>query len=232
MQKRLTKQEIREDPLLTWILRLQALATLYWKQIAIVAGAVVLAVVLVFVIRGSRRGSEATAAAELAQAQVQIWSEGEGNAERAIEITNRLIERSPGTRSGRIAHLVRADALLQTKNPEGALSAYRSYLSKDVGDPVLRLSAKRGVAVALEDLGQNAEAASAYEELAGMSSRPEIVIPDLMSAARCRERAGDWGAARTLYENIIQKYPAEPLAADAKLRFAEVERRAPSGAEP
>ncbi len=185
-----------------------------------------------FVIRGSRRGSEAAAAAELAQAQVQLWSEGEGNAARAIEITNQLIERSPGTRSGRIAHLVRGDALLQTKNPEGALAAYRSYLSKDVGDPVLRLSAKRGVAVALEDLGQNAEAAAAYEEVAGMSTRPEIVIPDLMSAGRCRERAGDWGAARTLYQGILEKYPGEALAADAKLRLAEVERRAPSGAQP
>jgi tetratricopeptide (TPR) repeat protein len=213
-------------------LRLQALVALYWKQVAIVAGAAILAVILVFVIRSARRGSESAASAELAQAQVQLWSEGEGNAARAIEITNQLIERSPGTRSGRIAHLVRGDALLQTKNPEGALAAYRSYLSKDVGDPVLRLSAKRGVAVALEDLGQNAEAAAAYEELAGMSDRPEIVIPDLMSAGRCREKAGDWAAARTIYEGIVQKYPGEPLAADAKLRLEEVERRAPSGAQP
>ena len=232
MQKRLTKQEIREDPLLTWILRLQALAALYWKQVAIAAGVIALAVVLLFVMRNARRGSESEASAELAQAQVQLWSEGEGNAARAIEISNRLIERSPGTRSGRIAHLVRGDALLQTKNPEGALAAYRSYLSKDVGDPVLRLSAKRGVAVSLEDLGQNAEAAAAYEELAGMGTRPEIVIPDLMSAGRCRERAGDWAGARAIYEQVIAKYPGEPLAADAKLRLEEVERRAPSGAQP
>jgi hypothetical protein len=157
---------------------------------------------------------------------MQLWTAGEGNAARAVELADRLIEQSPGTRSGRIAHLVRADALLEQNDSEGALAAYRTYLAKDTGDPVLRRSAERGVAVALENTGKFAEAAAAYLALAESETRPAVVVPDLMSAARCRELSGDHPAAAEIYQRILAQHAAEPLAADAKLRLAEAQMRA------
>jgi tetratricopeptide (TPR) repeat protein len=225
-QKRLTKQEIREDPLVTWALKAETAARVYWKPFAIGAGVIVLALVVVMVTRSARRGAESTAAEELAQAQMQLWTEGEGNAHRAVELADRLIAESPGTRSGKIANLVRADALLQQNDSEGALASYRTYLAKDTGDPVLRRSAERGVAVTLENTGKFAEAAAAYLKLAETETRPAVLVPDLMSAARCREQAGDWAGAKELYERVLAKYAAETQAADAKLRLAEVKVRA------
>lgn len=225
-QKRLTKQEIREDPLIAWTLRAEAWLLTAWKPIAIGAGVIALAVIVGLLVRSSRRGAEATAAEQLAQAQMQLWTTGEGNTTRAIEIADRLIEQSPGTRSGRIAYLVRADALLEQKDAEGALAAYRTYLAKDAGDPILRRSAERGVAVTLEDTGKFAEAATAYLGLAESGSSPAMIVTDLMSAARCRERAGDMQGAGEIYERILSQYGSEPQAADAKLRLAEVKVRA------
>jgi predicted negative regulator of RcsB-dependent stress response len=226
-QKRLTKQEIREDPLVTWALRAETWMRSAWKPIVIGAGVIGLAVIVGFLIRGSRRGAEASAAEQLAQAQMQLWTTGEGNTARAIELADRLIEQAPGTRSGRIALLVRADALLEQKDSEGALAAYRTYLAKDVGDPILRRSAERGVAVTLEDTGKFAEAATAYLGLAEGGSSPAVIVTDLMSAARCRERAGDMKGAEEIYERILAQYGSEPQAADAKLRLAEVKVQAP-----
>ena len=224
-QKRLTKQEIREDPLITWSLKAESWLRTAWKPVAIGLGVITLAVIVGLVIRGSRRGAEASAAEQLAQAQMQLWTQGEGNTARAIELADRLIEQAPGTRSGRIAYLVRADALFEQKDSEGALAAYRTYLAKDVGDPVLRRSAERGVAVTLEDTGKFAEAATAYLGLAEQGSGSTVIVNDLMSAARCRERAGDMAGAAQVYERIIAEYGSEPLAQDAKLRLAEVKVR-------
>jgi tetratricopeptide (TPR) repeat protein len=225
-QKRLTKQEIREDPLVTWAIKAETFALSYWKPIAIGVGVVALGLAIGFLTRGARRTAEASAAEQLAQAQMQLWTEGEGNAARAIEISDRLIEQSPGTKSGRIAYLIKGDALLQQNDAEGALAAYRTYLAKDTGDPILRRSAQRGVAVALDNSGKFPEAAIAYEGLAAGDQKPAVAVPDLMSAARCHERAGDLAGAGTLYEKIIAQYPGEALAADAKLRLAEVKVRA------
>jgi len=224
-QKRLTKQEIREDPFVTWALKAESFALSYWKPIAIGVGVVALGLAIGFFTRGARQNAEAAASEQLAQAQMQLWTEGEGNAARAIELADRLIESSPGTKSGRIAHLVKADALLQQNDAEGALASYRTYLAKDTGDPVLRRSAQRGMAVALENTGKFAEAATAYEELAADDQQPGVAVPDLMSAARCRERAGDLAGASASYEKILAQYPAEAQAQDAKLRLAEVKMR-------
>ena len=67
-------------------------------------------------------------------------TEGEGNVGRATELADRLIEQSPGTKSGRIAHLVKGDALLKQNDAEGAIASYRTYLAKDT---VIRYFANR-----------------------------------------------------------------------------------------
>lgn len=230
VEKRLSRRQMRKDPLLTWTARGETYLEENWQRLLIAAGALALVVVLVLFLRNSRRNAELTASETLAQAQVQLWT---GNPTEAAQIAGQVIERSPGTRSGRIAYLVRGDALLKMGDREGAATAYRAFLEQEKRDPVLRLSAKRGLAVALEDGGFFAGAAELYEELAReelareakRKERPGgIAAGDLMAAARCRERAGDLARARALYEEVVSKYLKDAVASDAKLRLAELGR--------
>jgi tetratricopeptide (TPR) repeat protein len=236
VQKRLTKRQIKEDPLLTWTVRIETYLEENLKQIAIIAGAVALAVALVFVWRGVRRGAEAEAAAKLTEAQFQLWS---GNAPQALESAKQVIDQHGGTKSRRQAHLVRGDALLATGDPQGAMAEYKSYLDRVGGDRDLARVARRGLAVAAENAKLYAEAATAYEEVAREEERllPErkkapasattvkaegVILQDLLAAARCQAEAGDTAKATALYDEIITRYGAEPQAADAKLRRAEL----------
>jgi len=225
VEKRLTRRQIREDPLLVWTGRIEAFAVENWQRLGIAAGALVLIVILALVLRGARRGAELEASELLAQAQVQLWT---GNPVEAAQIAQQVIERSPGTGSGRMAHLVRGDALLKTGDFQGALASYRTFLEREKRDPVLRLSARRGLAVALEETGQFAEAAEIYEELAREAKLDPLAVQELLNAARCRDRAGDATRARALYQQIIDSYPKEAATNDAKLRLAELERRSPA----
>jgi tetratricopeptide (TPR) repeat protein len=229
VEKRLTRRQIREDPLLVWSARAEAFAAENWQRLAIGAGAVALVVILIFVLRGARRGAELEASELLAQSQVQLWT---GNYSEAGQLSQQVIERSPGTRSGRIAHLVRGEALLKTGDFDGALASYRTFLDREKRDSVMRVSAQRGVAVALEETGQFAAAADAYEELAREATHAPIIIQDLLSAGRCRDRAGDATRARALYKQIIDTYPKEVATSDAKLRLAELDLRSPAPATP
>jgi len=235
VQKRLTKRQIKEDPLLTWTVRIETYLEENLKRIAIIVGAVALAVALVFVWRGMHRSAEAEAAAKLTEAQFQLWS---GNATQAVASAQQVIDQHGGTKSGRQAHLVRGDALLANGDPQGAMAEYRSYLDHVRGDRDLSRVARRGLAVAAENAKQYAEAATAYEELAREEERllPErkkapasetvkvggAIIQDLLAAARCQAGAGDTAKAKALYDEIITKYGAEPQVADAKLRRAEL----------
>jgi tetratricopeptide (TPR) repeat protein len=225
VEKRLTRRQIREDPLLVWTARIEAFVAENWQRLGIAAGVLVLIAVLAVVLRGARKGAELEASELLAQAQIQLWSQ---NPVEAAQIAQQVIERSPGTRSGRIAQLVRGDALLKTGDFEGALAAYRSFLEREKRDPVLRLSARRGVAVALEETSQFAAAADAYEELGREAKLDALAVQELLNAARCRDRAGDAARARALYQEIVDSYPKEIATSDAKLRLAEIEHRSPA----
>jgi predicted negative regulator of RcsB-dependent stress response len=240
VQKRLTKRQIKEDPLLTWTVRIETYLEQNLKRIAIIAGAIAVAIALIFVWRGVRRGAELAASEQLAQAQFQLWS---GNPAPAAEIAKQVIDRHAGTHSGRMAHLVRGDALLGTGDPTGAMAEYKSFLEHAGGDAALRLVARRGLAVASENAMQYAEAAAAYEELAREGEgalderrkapqslamlKPEAaIIQDWTAAARCHERAGDPAKAKALYEEITAKYAAEPQIVEAKIHLAELAARA------
>ena len=240
VQKRLTKRQIKEDPLLTWTVRIETYLEENLKRIAIVVGAVAIAVALIFVWRGVRRGAESEASAQLAEAQFQLWS---GNPTQAVEGAKQVIDQHGGTRSGRQAHLVLGDALLATGDPQGAMAEYKSFLDHARGHRDMSRVARRGLAVAAENAKQYAEAAAAYEELAREEERliperktappmsgavkPEVaVLQDLLAAARCLTQAGDAAKASGIYEEIATKYGAEPQAADAKLRLAELAAQA------
>jgi tetratricopeptide (TPR) repeat protein len=237
-EKRLSKRQIREDPLLLWTARIEAYAESNWRRLLIAFGGVVLLVLLGLVIRSSREKAELQASELLAQAQVQLWS---GSPVEAAQIAQQVIERSPGTRSGRNAYLIRADALLTTGDIEGSIAAYRTFLEREKRDRVLKLSARRGLAVALEDAGQFVPAAELNEELGREERKREeerddppgaLAAHDLLAAARCRESAGDAERARALYEEVIQTYAKDAAAGDAKLKLAEMTRRAPVAASP
>jgi tetratricopeptide (TPR) repeat protein len=225
VHKRLTKRQIKQDPLMEWTARIEEFASANLRRILIGVGAVALVIALVFVLRGARRDAELQASALLAQAQFQLWT---GSPAQAAQLAQQVVDHSSGTRSGRVAHLVRGDALLQTGDSEGALAAYRTFLAREKRDPVLRLSARRGIAVSLENLAQHAEAAAAYEELAREAQDAAPITQDLMAAARCLERAGEVARAEDLYQEILGEYPTEPLATDAKVKLIELEHRTAS----
>ena len=89
VHKRLTKRQIKQDPLVTWTARIEEYVTENLTRILIGVGAVALVIALVFVIRGARRNAELTASGLLAQAQFELWS---GSPAQAAEVAQQVID--------------------------------------------------------------------------------------------------------------------------------------------
>ena len=202
-RQRLTKRQIREDPLVTWTYNARAWVSDNMNRLLIGAIAVLVLVGGGMALRNSRQGAEESAAAQLARAQFQLWG---NNTAQALELAEDVIARWPGTRSAVHSELVRADALLQSGRAREAIDGYSAFLDK-TKDESMRIVALRGKAAALEDSGQYAVAAGEYETLARQHDRGPVVAIDLMAAARCRELQGDPSAARALYEEVLRDHP-------------------------
>jgi len=217
-RQRLTKKQIREDPVLAAIKDARSWITDHANLLLIAAGAVILILGVSTAIRNARANAEADAATQLAQAQYNLWGD---NFEQARQLADEVVSRWPGTRSAHLAQLIKADALYGTGDAPGALAAYDAFLAGKSAD-VLRLAALRGRAAATEDAGRPAEAAEQYEALARQHDLGTVKAADLSSAARCHEQAGDPEAARALYAEVADAFPNTQQGQLAKLKLEQL----------
>ena len=202
-RQRLTKRQIREDPLVTLAGNVRRWASINATRILMVAAATVIIIGLGIGWRNAQRSGDREAATQLAMAQFQLWG---NNPTEAIELADDIIARWPGSRSARLSDLVRGDALLRAGRAREALDAYRSFLGQK-SDTTLRVTAFRGEAVALEDTGQFAAAAQSYETLARNHDQGPLIALDLIAAARCHKQDGDTATALSLYEEVLRDHP-------------------------
>ncbi len=218
-RQRLTKRQIKEDPLTTWIGNAQAWCRAHARHLMIGAAAVVLLSASIVAMRNTRSAAEEQAATQLSQAQYHLWG---NNLAQAIDLTNDIEQRWPGTRSAHMAQLVRADAQLASGEAADALASYLEFVESSNSDEVVYANGLRGAAVALEDTGQYVEAARQYELLARQHDRGQLVAQDLISAGRCLARAGDVAGARRVYQEVLDEHPDQRGSFDPELELLEL----------
>lgn len=216
--KKLTKRQLKEDPVMTTAFRWVGFTEQHLRALLIAIGAVLVVAGLFYFVRQGRSSAERSAATRLAQARAEIQ---QGNIESAMTMVDQILDRSGGTNSGREALLLRADgALLLGKNEE-AIEHYGRFLRQEK-DPVLRASALRGLAGALEQSGQAARAAESYLEAGRQNAIGGEAAYDLMAAARAYRMAGDHAKAIALYEEIVEKHPKFTRLQEVNVARAEL----------
>lgn len=228
MSERLTRQELKEDPLLRETAHVAEFAT---KHVRLLVGAVVVVLVVVLAvvfIRGSAQRAEDRAADMLARALVDVE---QGNLTTAAQRLEEVLEKSAGTASGRQGILVLGDIRYALGNYTEAERWYRQGADA-FGDKGLESRvARQGLAATLENLGRNAEAADLYRGLADDVATPGSKADLLLSAARNFVRAGKTAEALAVYDQVAGDPTFGARAVEeAKLRRAEVALGAPGQA--
>jgi TolA-binding protein len=219
---RLTRHELKEDHFVTEVMRAVRFVDRRRREVTIVAGALVVVVVGFLVVRSQARAREDEAAKILATAEIAL---AQGRREEALAGYRHVMASFDGTQAGREAGVYLGQALLEAGDVEGAAEAFQTCLSKPPSR-LLRVAAEAGLAACQEERGNEAEAATTYEELAALYHDTYLGPEMLLRAGRCRQRLEQWEAAATLFEDLVDKYPDSSLVPSARFELAYSRTRA------
>lgn len=223
--QKLTKRQIKEDPLVTAAFRARELWESHGQKILIGLGAVVVLVVLGYLILHARSQAEQRASGDLFRAELSVQ---QGDYPTAIQMLTELIDNAPDTRAARHAMVLLADSYAAQEKPRDAATWYRKALDKAGKDPILRLSAASGFATSLEDGGQFAEAANAYGAVVRDVTTDNERGRALFAQARCLLAAGQRAKAIEALRAVIALPTAEPAVTEPALeRLGELETTQP-----
>ena len=164
------------------------------------------------------QSTERTKADRAERAFFEAQSSAQGGPAAVERAMRPLVARYGGTTGGSQAELLLVQSLYdQGKYQDGLGILARTKLSDEFGDGGELLKA-----AGLEGAGRPAEAAKAYEQLAGAAGLAPRRRDDLRaSAARAYQLAGDRASARRLWQQIVTDN-ASPLVDEARVRVGEL----------
>jgi len=215
---RMTRRDMKKDPLVTFSLEAADFARRNARLLTIVSVVVVASIIVIVMMTRDRARAEAEAEVMFAQANKELWR---GNNAEAVNLYNELLDRYAGTKSGKRGLLFKGDALLDSGRYDEAIDAYEKFLQKEKNDRLLRNSAQKGIATALEDKGEFSKAAAMHENL-GTIMEGNDAAQELMNAARCYRVASMFGRSIELYEKVISRYPDFWGVEEARESLAEL----------
>jgi tetratricopeptide (TPR) repeat protein len=209
---KLTKEELRDDPVVDAVMRSVSVVRARSTIILIGLGVVIVALAATQIVRQSAARAENEAAVVLLDGEGQYLS---GNTPEALRRFIDASNRFAGAPSGKVGLLRAADCQLELGQSDEAKRLYQKFLDSRPKDGLLRASAIRGIGKALEASGQGEEAAKRFMEAAEVVGSP-VRADDLIAAATIYLRAGKLPEARAAFTKVLQLFPASPRARDAK----------------
>ncbi len=201
------------DRVVEWFARHQ-------RQFTIGVVAVVLLGFGVWFTRAAQIRKEEFAARELGQARVAA---GAGNFQLAASDLSRIITSYGGTPAGQEAVILLANVHMQQQQPGLAVAELQDFLDggpqREFVGPAAGLLGN-----ALEEMGDLARAADAYDQAIEATPYALIQSEYLMDLGRVAWAIGDTARAAEAYEQIIEASEDSPAVTEATFRLAEMRR--------
>ena len=218
--QKITKRQIKEDPLVTAAFK----ATAFWEQhgtkILIGVGAIALICVLAFFMMQARNKAEAEASGDLFRASLAVQN---GDYASAAPMLEEIVKSQPGTDAAREAMLYLGDAQMSMGKPAEAATWYRKYLDKAGGNDERARIGHYAVATALEDSRQYVPAAEEYAKAAEKAANDNERARAMHGQARSLDRASQMAKAIEVYTAITRLPDAEQSLTDAaKAKLGEL----------
>ena len=206
--RKITKREIKEDPLVTAYVKVQRFLRENSKILNVGFTILVIVLAVAILMGRSKKRAEVNAAGQLGMAEQFYYAE---DYPKAIPELEQIINTFSGTRSAGKAVFFVANAYYKDGDYMNAQKYYRLYIDDYADTPLFTASSYAGVAACKEGENLYSEAASFYETAA-------IRFPDvfnapyhLKNAARCFRLAGELEKAKEMYQTILDRYPQSPV---------------------
>ena len=209
-----TAEQDRLETLIKWVRANERTVSAVVIGIAIVAAGI-------WFFASAKARREAFAADELAQARM---SADAGNLPLAASDLSRIVSSYGGTAAGQEAQLLLAEVRLRQGQPGLAATELQAFVDR-APDLIFRPQAYELLGVALEQTGQMAAAASAFEQGAQAASEASygyMAASLLLNAARSFTAVGDTTGAVRALQRVVDEHDESAAASEARLRLAEL----------
>lgn len=219
--QKLTKRQIKEDPLVTAAFRGAALWEEHGRKILLAVGGIALVVVLAVLMLRARGQAEDRAAGDLFKAQMAVQ---QGDYASSVQMLKELIDSAPGTNAAKRGMVLLGDSYVGQGNPTEAATWYRKALDQSGGNHVVRDAGRSGLATALEDSHQYPAAADAYAQMAKDAPTDNDRGNAMLAQARCLLAAGQRASAVEVLRRILTLPGVDQTVTDpAKARLGELQ---------
>lgn len=200
-KKKLTRRELKQDKFVLITLQAKDYIQENFRIISFaVLGAVALIVGITWWINTSR-AEEMEAAAKYSDAETALIN---GQKDNAISLLNEIVQRYEETTAAGQSTFLLAQIYWEDNKVDLAKQYYETFLDNYADDNILTQAALVGYANCLEFYDNFAEAAKHYEKAARMETGSPEALNYLYSAARAYFRAGEYGKARQLAEEVME----------------------------
>jgi predicted negative regulator of RcsB-dependent stress response len=217
-QKRITKQQMKEDHFVTAVFRAREWAEENLNTILIAAGALIIVAVAVwfFVGQSSRKSQESLDL--LGRAEVEMRT---NQAQVAVIDFQKVIDDFGGTPAAKLAAFKLANLYFSTNDFEKAEQAFRKYADDYAIDDISRLSALEGIAASLSASGKYLDAAKQYLEVARKDTTSATYEGDLFGAVSNAIKGNDQAIAKEAFGYLQKKGAASEKFRTAKILMIE-----------
>jgi tetratricopeptide (TPR) repeat protein len=225
-KKKITKQELKQDKLVTWYFKVSEKFSQYQKQITTGAGILVGVLVLLYfvIIKPAQENKEIS---KTALSDIMYFYDAKqydlaisGVPERNVVGLKQIVEEYGSTEAGETAKIYLGNIYFMKMDYQNAKKYFEDYSGKN---DIYKVSALSGIASVYEAQKQNKEAAEYFEKAANKASS-EILSPEnLLNASRNYNLAGNKQKAIELLEKIKKEYPKSAYAKDVERYIAEYE---------
>ncbi len=203
-EKKLTRHELKEDPLVTGAFRAREYMAENREKFLWGLAALALVILAGFWFINNRREKNALAETILTRANLELQT---GQLPLAMQDLRLLVEKYSGTRPGREGYYYLANAYFQIADYEQAEHYYGEFLKRSAGSPVIAASAYAGLGTCLELKGKTKEAAASFakavEKARGNSQTPDYLV----GAIRTHAVLGDSAKARQFFSRLKKDFP-------------------------
>ncbi len=227
-KKKISKKELKQDPLMTTIAEAQTFYETNKKYISYAITALIVIVVVIVVYINNRRSNNEKATTGLGIIY-KIYDNGttdksqykiaiNGQPERGVMGLKALVDNYGNSSAGEMARFYLANSYYNLGQYDDALKQYESFSSSD---HLLAASALAGEGACYEAKKDFPKAASSYEKAASAAAKLTIAPEYLNEAGRCYGLAGDKDKALALFKKLRKDYPDSPYARDADRYITE-----------
>lgn len=154
------------------------------------------------------------------------WSlQDQGNLPQASTEYQRVVDTYRGTDAAMQATLALNQVRMESDQAQLAVDGLREFLASSPPAPYAA-AANRLLGLALEDAGEPAEAAAAFQRSADLADRDFLKAEALLAAGRAWRAAGNTEAAITALRRVVAEFAEAAVAAEATVRLAELTKGA------